>query len=314
MFVNVFSTPGYLGCVADAYFPGRPYTIADVPVAGRTFRVLQVERKPVAWVPFMDFLEPDGFSADHDAAFLPAVSHGRVSAAEWRAMPERVRKSFQESPLIDFTLFPTWEEFVAYSRSTANPGFRSQRQRQQKKLEKEGLVFHWHDEDPSALRQLMTWKSEQYRASGYVDGFQSKAQVRMFELLLARKHLVVTTMRLQGRVVAGHAGLVHDRRFYYWLPAYDKEIGGVGSMLNEWMMQQSYERGHAEFDFLLGNEAYKWGYATHTRLIAPLGTEPLRDRVWKVVRARAMEEVRKRERLYRGLQELKRKVSYLRMR
>ncbi|MCC6810044.1 MAG: GNAT family N-acetyltransferase [Deltaproteobacteria bacterium] len=326
--VNVFSSADYLACVAEAYFPGRRYALTDYAVVGQTFRLLRIPRaglkqeRVVTWVPFMDFLEPIAGTIAGSLAntkggpsYLPLVSHGRVTAPEWHATPHP--PELQASPLIDFTLFQTWEAFVTHSRSTAHPGFRSQRARQLRKLqEKHGVEFRWHDEDPAALKQLIAWKSQQYQEAGYVDGFQSRALVRLFELLCDRSKLIVTTMRVGGEIVSGHAGMEHDGRFYYWLPAYAKSWGkeGVGSMMIEWMIEASYQKKHREFDFLLGNEPYKWGYATHTRLIGSLGDEPLVQRVWKPLRAALMQRVRKHERAYGELQALKRKASAILLR
>ena len=41
------------------------------------------------------------------------------------------------------------------------------------------------------------------------------------------------------------------------------------------LLVESFSRGHAEFDFLIGDEAYKWHYATHNREIGPLGRPSL---------------------------------------
>jgi hypothetical protein len=322
---NVFSTPEYLSCVAEAFFAGRRYDIADFVVCGQTFRLLRLPgrrlRRPtvVSWVPFLDFLEPAAGSVGtkKDAPkYLPSVSHGRVTIGEWQAMCEQKNHGMKISPLIDYTAFPSWEAFVAHSRSSTHPGFRSQRARLQRKLDKEhGVELRWHDEDPLALVKLIEWKGAQYRSEGYVDCFQSPRLRRLFDLLRERGRLIITTMRVGGKIVSGHAGMEHDGRFYYWLPAYDKAWAkeGVGSMMIEWMMQQAYERGHKEFDFLLGDEEYKLGYATHARIVGPLGTPPLVDRAWRPLRGRLMVEVRKHERVYKGLQELKRRVKYLRL-
>lgn len=316
--VNLFSSPDYLACVAEAYHPGRAFELVDYAVAGSTYRLLRIvprglaREKIITSVPFLDLLEPIEAPGKAGPSFLPRVSHARVTVAEWKARTDQ--GSFQVSPLIDFTLFPTWEACVAHARSLGDAAFRSNRARQVKKLNAEhGLTMSWNDEAPAALAELLRWKSRQYRASGFIDAFESRALVRLFELLRERKHLLVTTMRLGGTLVAGHAGVLHDGRFYYWLPAYDPQWAkaGVGSILNEWMMEQAYRHGAQEFDFLLGDEAYKWNYATHTRLVGPAGRPPLAVRAWVPLRARLLAEVKKREDVYKRLQDLKRRTMTL---
>jgi len=55
--------------------------------------------------------------------------------------------------------------------------------------------------------------------------------------------------------------------------------------------------GHLEFDFLIGDEAYKFVYATHSRVIGPLGVAPLGVRLEKRARGLAREALRGRPRL-----------------
>ncbi len=318
--MNVFSSEAYLFAVADAFFPGRPRRIEARQVAGNSYEMLVLERqgwkleKAVPWLPFMDFLEPTGAASTKPGPHLPAVSHGRVSAQAWLAMPNKL--GLQCSPTIDFSLFPTWDAFVAFSKAQSPAGFMGNRLRQAKKLsELRGMEIRWNDDTPEALKLVLDWKSEQYRGAGYVDAFASTELVKSFELLRERGKLLVATLRLDGKIVAGHAGLEHEGRFYYWLPAYDKAFAkdSVGAILLEWMIEHSYKLGHQEFDFLLGSEKYKWAYATHSRLVGALGAEALAVRAWRPVRAGVMKQVRKHSHMYARLQELKRRMLYARM-
>jgi CelD/BcsL family acetyltransferase involved in cellulose biosynthesis len=122
---------------------------------------------------------------------------------------------------------------------------------------------------------------------------------------------VLSTLRLGGVLVAGHVGMVHDGRFSYWVPAYDPAWSkdGVGAILLEWMIEQCHRQGLREFDFLLGNETYKWSYATHTRLVGPVGTKPLAAQLWEPLRAQVMATVRQHPEAYRYLQGAKRQVA-----
>jgi CelD/BcsL family acetyltransferase involved in cellulose biosynthesis len=190
------------------------------------------------------------------------------------------------------------------------------RQRQARKLyELRGMEMRWNDETEDALTLVLGWKSEQYRGAGYVDAFASAELVASFERLRERGKLIVSTLRLDGKIVAGHAGLEHEGRFYYWLPAYDKAFAkdSVGAILLEWMIEHAYQLGVKEFDFLLGSEKYKWAYATHSRLVGPLGKEALSVRTWRPVRARVIKQIRKHSGVYARLQELKRRMLYVRM-
>lgn len=319
--VNFFSSEDYLASVAEAYYPGRAYELTDYDVAGATYRLLRIcprglaREHVVTWVPFLDLLEPIAGRGRRGPSYLPNASHGLLTVEAWKARGEE--KGLSVSPLIDFTPFATWDAYVAHAKTLGGTAFAGSRAKALKKLEaKHGLAFTWNDEAPDALGHIIQWKSRQYQESGFVDGFQSRSLVRVFELLRARGRLIVSTMRLGGTLVAGHAGVEYDGRVYYWLPAYDPAWAkqSVGAHLVEWMMEQSYQRRNREFDFLLGNEPYKWGYATHTRLVGPVGQKPLTQRVWKPLRERMVTEVRKHEKAYRGLQELKRRAQSLSLR
>lgn len=87
-------------------------------------------------------------------------------------------------------------------------------------------------------------------------------------------------------------GFIHDRVWSGWVFAYDPEFAkySVGHRLLGSMLEESHRRGHREFDFSTGAEAYKMPYATHGRLIGPVGRAPLRQRIV----ARAKDEAKAR--------------------
>jgi CelD/BcsL family acetyltransferase involved in cellulose biosynthesis len=71
--------------------------------------------------------------------------------------------------------------------------------------------------------------------------------------------------------------VLQEGRFYYWIPAYDPEFNVLspGRLMLHFMLRECYDRGGREFDFLVGDEDYKWHYATHVRRVSPLGRPPL---------------------------------------
>jgi CelD/BcsL family acetyltransferase involved in cellulose biosynthesis len=58
-----------------------------------------------------------------------------------------------------------------------------------------------------------------------------------------------------------------------------------GRLLLDHMLRESHSRGHAEFDFLLGDEPYKYHYATHQRVVGPVGKVPLQVTLRDAVRS-----------------------------
>jgi CelD/BcsL family acetyltransferase involved in cellulose biosynthesis len=97
-----------------------------------------------------------------------------------------------------------------------------------------------------------------------------------------------------GEVIAVHLGASHEGRTYWWIPSYGPEFAkfSPGRLMLESLLRASFERGDHEFDFLIGEEAYKWHYATHTRVIGAAGTPPLSLRVEKELKRQAKRALR----------------------
>jgi CelD/BcsL family acetyltransferase involved in cellulose biosynthesis len=311
---NYFSTLDFLSAAAEAYYPGQPMSVLTVEVLGRCFEVLGINGRPVVDVPFLDFFEPSGKpSANGRAQHLPRVCHERLTFAEWSAA---ARPGFVAAPTTEWASFPSFEAFAAMAEGRSSRAFATPR-RKERKLEREvGPVrFRFHDPDAALLPRCFAWKSAQYQRSGYVDMFAGEKPRRFFELLLARGQLVVSTLTAGERLLAVHLGVLHDKRFYSWVPSYDIDMQqySPGAILFEKLLAHSYGEGHAEFDFLLGGEEYKFYYATHVRRIGPLGVPSARSRVWAAVRPRVMTLVRRQAGIYRALQALKRRLLQRRL-
>jgi CelD/BcsL family acetyltransferase involved in cellulose biosynthesis len=53
------------------------------------------------------------------------------------------------------------------------------------------------------------------------------------------------------------------------------------------MLEHGYREKHRQFDFSAGDEAYKWLYSTHVRVLRPLGQPRLRLRIAQRTKAEA---------------------------
>lgn len=204
--------------------------------------------------------------------YLPKVCHGLVTLEEWRSQP--LEQHYEPSPTILWETVSTWEDYVADRRKIF-----SDSRRRQRKLESElgALTFCFDDSNPATLAQAMAWKSEQYLASGEPDAFANAKHVAFFRTLAQEKLLLVSSLRAGKQLLAVHIGVLADNRLCSWVPAYDTRYRpfAPGRLLLLSLLEASFQCGHREFDFLIGNEPYKWPYATHTRLIAALGKPPI---------------------------------------
>lgn len=284
--MNFFSTDPFLDALGEARFHGRRREPVHVAVEGRVYRVLSVDGRPVVSVPFLDLLEPEDDAAPASArpiGWLPVALRGVVTVDGWRA--EGAPPECEPCPYLAWSAYPSWE-----AASAALPR-QADTRRKQRKLEAEiGPVRYVEDDaDAAALRLCLEWKSHQYRATGHRDQFADPRNVRLFEGLRDRGALVLSSLYAGERLVAVHVGVRHDGRFMSWIPAYDPELQkySPGRILQHAMMEDSYRRGDTEFDFLIGDEPYKYEYATHVRVAGPVGTPPLKLRARRAVKSAA---------------------------
>lgn len=126
-----------------------------------------------------------------------------------------------------------------------------------------GLRFVHHSTEVKRLDQVLTWKSQQYRRSGWKDlfasswgrgfverihAYQSPAFAGMLSLLYAGDHLV-----------AGHMGMRSRTIWHYWFPAYDRRYSkySPGLILLLKMAQAAGELGLEYIDMGTGMSLYK---------------------------------------------------------
>lgn len=278
---NFFSSPWFLAAAAEVLLPGRGVRPGTVQVEGEAFDTLVLPGGRPASLPLVDFLEARG--ADAPAAellpvrWLPAVSRGRValgpSPEETAAPPGRRR-----APLVDWTRFSRWEDFVAHAHGRNGRAF-GKSERKLRKISKElgPARFALDLTDHALLERMLLWKSQQLRGSGRLDRFASPRNRQLLHRLVERGHLRLSTLMAGDRPIAALLGCTEGTRYSCWVTAYDAVLGAYspGALLFEHQMRHGWDQGQTEFDFLIGDEGYKYHYATDERHIGPLGRPPL---------------------------------------
>lgn len=289
--MNFFSTDPFLDALAGARYPGRRSEKTLVSAGGQVFRVLSVDGQAVTRAPFLDLLEPvpgaDPASA-RPLGWIPTGLRGMVTLDEWKAAgapPE-----CEPCPTVLWREFPSWEGMAArFPRP-------SDTRRRQKKLEAEAGALRYvaDDRDPTVLRRCLEWKSSQYQATGFVDLFADRRNVALMEALHDADALAVSSLYAGDRLAAVHVGMRDGNRWMSWIPAYDAEFHSYspGRILLHHILEDSFRRGDSEFDFLIGDEEYKYLYATHVRIAGPVGTPPLKVRGRKAAKAVARAALR----------------------
>ncbi len=254
---------------------------------GRVVPALLAGTKPLVRRVWLDFLEP---SEDPDAVaefpirYLPRVVVGKVDQQVWHediAAGAR-RALLQASPCLDLTRFSCWEDAEAWFRRKRSNHTKNL-ERSLRKAEREigPVLFEPADKDEAAFEHLVAWKRAHFARTGVGDPLAVRANLELFRGLFRAGALELATLRGDGRPMAA-IGLVRlGGRVYYWMPSYDTTLSTLspGNVLLNLCIRHAYESGAQEFDFMLGDEEYKWTYATDCRLVGPLGSEPVAGRV-----------------------------------
>lgn len=289
--MNIFTTDAYLQTAGELLFPHRARSIETCRLEGRRVRLLVLDgQEVVGKMPFYDYPqpldEPKG-PVDREISWLPRTVVRTTTIGE-RTAPEP--EGQQPSPYIDWKTYPTWAQFEAHWK--ASPQVRTgDSGRQRRRLEKElgPLRFELDDRRPEVFEACVTWKAGQYVATGVQNMFADPRNVALFRRLRERGVLLVSSLRAGETLLAVHFGSHHDGRMTWWVPAYDPQYGkySPGRLLLEELIKTSHAQGDREFDFLIGAEGYKFMYATHNRVIGPVGGPPLKELFVKRARQEA---------------------------
>lgn len=175
------------------------------------------------------------------------------------------------SPVMDVSDgYESYKERV----SENSRGFLGDMRRLTRKLTREfgDIRFVSDEKDPDQLRTLMRWKSAQYRRTGDWDRF---AQPWITELL-TRLHAartgsltgLLSVLYAGDQPVSAHFGLLSERVFAIWFPAYDTRFFkySPGLML---YLRMAEEAAGAEIAYLdLGRGTSQWKEKLKTRDLA----------------------------------------------
>lgn len=266
---------------------GVPVRRTVLGCGGRFIPALLAGTKPVVARVWLDFLEP---SEDPDAVaelqirYLPRVVVGKVDQQVWHddIAGGLKRGLLQASPTLDFTRFSSWEDAESwFRRKRSNHTKNLERSLRKAEREVGPVLFDPADRDEDAFNHLVTWKRAHFARTGVGDPLAVAANLDLFRSLFRAGSLELATLRGDGRPMAA-IGLVRQAgRIYYWMPSYDTALSALspGNVLLSMSIRHAYESGAHEFDFMLGDEEYKWTYATDCRLVGPVGSEPVAGRV-----------------------------------
>jgi hypothetical protein len=290
--MNFYASSEYLQVVADVYFHGQSTRIGCVAIGNEILRVLIVdEREVVTEVPFLDYHIPlnagEAHHVERKRAFAPWVAQAAVTREDW---PATERDGLEPAPYVDWSGFESYDRYLAALRSEHKDRLSEHGRLRRRLAERHGiLAFCFNDERKDVLDLAVQWKRQQFAETGADDVFVDPRNLRFFEILRDRGLLVASTLRASGRLLAVSLGFVHDGVWSGWILAYDHDPDlrhySLGNQLLQSMLPHGFASGHREFDFSIGGHSYKWLYATHARVLGPLGRPSRKPRPPVSVRA-----------------------------
>lgn len=276
--MNVFSTDAFLDTAGACFFPGRARRVELFRLEGRVLKLLVVDGRVIERMPFYDYPQPLDVAPAGEVKPLGYFPRTVVLTEPIEARTGPEGPGLLPSPYVDWTRFPSWADYEAWvkARATSHSG---DPKRQRRRIERElgPLSFVLDDRRPEVFDATVRWKSAQYVSTGLTDMFAAPVNVTLFRELHARGVLTVSALWAGSTLMATHFGAHVDRRLAWWVPAYDPALGkySPGKLLLEELMKASHAAGDLEFDFLIGEEAYKFQFATHNRVIGAVGQPPL---------------------------------------
>ena len=123
--------------------------------------------------------------------------------------------------------------------------------------------FLVHSPDPSLLTQVLQWKSQQYKRSGWKDLFATPWGRGLVEGVHATQNPsfagVLSLLYAGNILVAGHMGMRSKSVWHYWFPAYDRRFArySPGLILLLKMAESCEQLGLRSIDIGTGITLYK---------------------------------------------------------
>ncbi|MCC7440242.1 MAG: GNAT family N-acetyltransferase [Bdellovibrionales bacterium] len=275
---------------AGRLLAAAPFMIEERKVLGRRERVLSFVATANYAADYADFLVEDG---DPQKALPRFAAWIAEHVADWT--------------LLDFINWPAHSPHApifASELARLLPGVRSDRiilydapsrclgrdskedlacankkslKRHTNALKREGTVEFTHLTDPAQVATELETFFEQHKGRRELAGFKSQfddPRERRFYHDLARALLPLgllrfSTLRLNGIPLAYHFGFEREGIYTWYKPAFEAkfEDRSPGEVLIKHLLEHCIAGGLKEFDFTVGNEAFKYRFSNEIRRI-----------------------------------------------
>lgn len=204
----------------------------------------------------------------------PALA-GQLRERNWSAREAKVGTC----PFINLSAH-SWQSYLA----TIGPEYRRNFKRRLRQLgERFTVTFERvrsEDQRREALEALLTLHDKRWCGRGGSNAFHTPS-LRTFHdelsrLALQRGWLRLFLLRLDGQPVASLYGFIYDRRFYFYQQGFDPGYAqfSPGLVMTGLTIQEAIQEGAEEFDFLSGEEEFKFHWAMEARELGRLELYP----------------------------------------
>ena len=146
------------------------------------------------------------------------------------------------------------------------------------------------------LEEMIRQKRARYRVTGAKDIFVDPRVTAFYQSAAQNLHrsgwLDLTSLELDGLPLAIHFGSVYAGRFFHYMPSFNYEYAqySPGRLLLYQQLRDAFSNGLQEFDFLAGQDPYKYEWTRDSRAVYTFwargrGIRPL---IWSTIHQRAL--------------------------
>jgi hypothetical protein len=283
--MNFFSSRDFLDVCSSVYFKNRSTSIEEVSVGEHVLRLLVVDNAQIITrTEFLDYHEPlASEKCTQPSRRVDWVENVACATVECTDHHKRTFIGYTCAPFVEWGLFPSFDSYWRFARHRSKEIRELDRHRRKFEREIGPLVFKPNDYEQDVIDFAVRWKRNHLRSTGRRDCFRDPRNIEFFHALRHKDLLMASTLRLgnsKGRLLAASLGYIYDNSWSGWIQGYDNsdfklKSRPFGRLLVAAMLEESYRRKHARFDFSTGSDDWKWAFVTHARLLGDVGTIPM---------------------------------------
>lgn len=156
--------------------------------------------------------------------------------------------------------------------------------RQKRRLNKTGELRFNNISDKTQIGTLISVMIEQkinrYKSTGakniFKDSRYKDFYIDISGAFFEKGYLDLSHIEFMGQIVAIHFGFNYRNKFFYYMPSFDLTYGNysLSRILLQNLLQQSFEKHYEEFDFLGGDDMYKYDWTNSYRQVYGISVYP----------------------------------------